>query len=53
MTTPRVPPGGSHPTADTFLHHLVRSGLLDREQLDAALRRLPAEVRDNAAAVAN
>ena len=53
MTTARVPPGGSHPTADAFLNNVLRSGLLGRDALDAALRRLPHEVRDNAEAFAN
>src|SRR6266478_9638327 len=53
MTRSRVPPGGPHPTADAFLNNLVRSGLLDRDQLDTILRRLPPDVRDDAEAVAN
>src|SRR4051812_49245151 len=38
---------------DEFLKTVIRSGLLDREQLQAALRGVPREQRDNSQALAD
>ena len=38
---------------DDFLKTIIRSGLLDREQLQAALRDVPREQRDNPQALAD
>src|ERR1700676_4654164 len=38
---------------DDFLKTVIRSGLLDREQLQAALRDVPREQRDNPQALAD
>jgi serine/threonine protein kinase len=41
------------PTVERFLKTVLRSGLLDREQLQASLRGMPAEGRDDPDAVAD
>lgn len=38
---------------EDFLRHVLRSGLLDRERLQAALRSVPRELRDDAQAIAD
>lgn len=40
-----VPPGVTPPATERFLKYVLRSGLLTREQLDDALRNLPARER--------
>lgn len=41
MQKPLTPPGAKQPPLDQFLKNLLRSGLLDRAQLDEAVRALP------------
>ena len=38
MQKPLTPPGAKQPPLDLFLKNLLRSGLLDRAQLDDAVR---------------
>ncbi len=45
-------PGVATPSVDAFLRLVLRSGLLDRAQLQGALRNLPLEGRDRTDAVA-
>ncbi len=47
------PPKGGTTNQETFLKAILRSGLLTREQLDAALRGLSQEVRADPRALAN
>jgi serine/threonine protein kinase len=51
MSTPPPLPG-AEPTLATFLRAVLRSGLLEQADLDAALRALPADRREDAAALA-
>ncbi len=48
-----VPPQGAAPTVDGFLKTVLRSGLVNREQLQSAVRSVPRGRRDDAAAVAD
>jgi serine/threonine protein kinase len=51
-TTPPAPDGVPQ-TADDFFRTVLRSGLLDRDQLQAALRGVPRELRGDAPALAD
>jgi serine/threonine protein kinase len=54
MATPSQSSGADHPpTVARFLKSVLRSGLLDREGLQAALRGVPREQRDDALALAD
>jgi eukaryotic-like serine/threonine-protein kinase len=46
-----APEGADGPTVDEFLKTVLRSGLLDRDRLQEALRGLPREARSDAHAV--
>src|SRR5205085_5448523 len=48
-----APPGTHPPTVDDFLRSVLRSGLLDRDGLQAALRGVPRERRDDPQALAD
>jgi eukaryotic-like serine/threonine-protein kinase len=45
MSSPSPTSNAEQPTVDEFLQHLERSGILDREQLEAALDTAPADVK--------
>jgi serine/threonine protein kinase len=51
--SPVQPSGAEPPTVEGFLKRVLKSGLLDRSQLQEALRDLPRELRDDAEAVAD
>jgi serine/threonine protein kinase len=48
-----MPAGVKQASLDQFLKNVLRSGLMGREQVDAALRALPASDRNNAEALSN
>jgi serine/threonine protein kinase len=52
MQPPPLPPGAGSPTVDDFLRNVLRSGLLDRDRLQEALRHLPRRDRDDPRAMA-
>lgn len=47
-----LPPGTTNPGIDAFLKTVLRSGLLDREQVQSTVRLSPQECRNNAVALA-
>ncbi len=53
MATEPSSSGTAEPTVEEFLQHVLRSGLVDRDSLRAALHGLPAETRQSATAVAD
>jgi eukaryotic-like serine/threonine-protein kinase len=53
MSNPRVTPGPVRPSPDSFLRTVLRSGILQREELQDALRSLPVELRNDSDAVAD
>lgn len=53
MQKPPMPQSVRHPAVDNFLKNVLRSGLLDREQLEASLRAVKLEGQDNAETLAN
>lgn len=52
MSSKSPSPSADGPTVKAFLDHVLRSGLLDRQRLQSALRGLPPEARDQPPAVA-
>jgi eukaryotic-like serine/threonine-protein kinase len=52
-TTPRIQKITVVPAVDDFLKTVLRSGLLNREQLQSALRHVPRELRDDAQGLAD
>src|SRR5262245_48280329 len=53
MATSSQSSGADRPTVPRFLKSVLRSGLLDREGLQSALRGVPREQRDDAVALAD
>jgi serine/threonine protein kinase len=53
MTTTDTASDAQPPTAEAFLRCVLRSGLLDREQLQSSLRGVPRDKRDDALALAD
>jgi serine/threonine protein kinase len=53
MQKPRMPPSPSPPSVDSFLKTVLRSGVLDREQLRDGLRDMPLDRRSDPEAVAD
>jgi serine/threonine protein kinase len=53
MDQPSQTPGAGAAAVEGFLRNVLRSGLLDRERLQNALRTIPRELRDDAPAVAD
>jgi serine/threonine protein kinase len=53
MPKPLIPSGVEHPPIGTFFKTIVRSGLLDREQLQEVLRTGPAECRTDPESLAD
>src|SRR5262245_20684127 len=53
MHKPRMTPSIEPPSVESFLKNVLRSGVLDRKQLQDALRRLPLDQRRDPEAVAD